>query len=67
MEVVEAAGDDPHRYDASGRIDAAPHSTAALDIHLAGPPRVQVLSATVVGYSVGGARRPPVPNYQWER
>ncbi len=65
--VIAAAGEDPRRHDAPSPSDlqqaAEPTGAPAAKEQ----PVVQVLSANAVGYPLGGAGRPPVPQFQWER
>jgi hypothetical protein len=80
--VIEAAGEDPQLYDRSSvqlsvrvpspgpepvarraRAEQQPVGAAVAS----GAPATEVLSATVIGYALGGVGRPKVPYYGWER
>jgi hypothetical protein len=78
--VIEAAGEDPHLYDRSSvqlsihvpapgpepsrvRVEQEPVGAAVG----AASSATEVLSAHVIGYSLGGVGRPKVPYFGWER
>ena len=56
--AIEAAGDDPRRYDEARRYDAAMAYQ---------PSDADTLTGERIGYRLGGVGRPRTPYYAWER